>query len=62
MILPTFIARLVCKVRGHRNPAPFFTSNALYFCTCCGVEMFGRTFADLTPMSDAERDAWDGAA
>lgn len=45
---------LVCRVRGHHYPAPVFRSNCLYFCTRCGKEMLGRTFADIEPISDED--------
>ncbi len=51
-----FLKRLICKIRGHKYLTRTFTSNALYFCDRCGKEMFDRTFADLEPMTQEERD------
>ncbi len=50
--------RFVCKIKGHHYPTLTFTSNALYFCSRCGKEMFDRTFDDLVPMTADERDAF----
>ena len=41
----------VCRVGGCRYDAPVLRFNALYFCTRCGKEIAGRSFADLEPMS-----------
>ncbi|HJW55856.1 MAG TPA: hypothetical protein VJ577_11330 [Burkholderiaceae bacterium] len=48
------IKRAVCLIRGHSYNTPEFRGNSLYFCSRCGREMFGRTFADIEPMSDDE--------
>jgi hypothetical protein len=53
------IKRLICMIRGHRYETPAFHANALYFCACCGREMLGRSFADLEPMTETEREEWD---
>lgn len=53
-----FLKRLICKIRGHKYRTDTFTSNVLYFCDRCGEEMFGRTSADLEPMTQEERDSF----
>jgi hypothetical protein len=50
--------RFICKIMGHHYPTLTFTSNVLYFCSRCGKEMFDRSFDDLEPMSEDERDAF----
>lgn len=47
---------VVCRFKGCHYDTPFFTFNALYFCTRCGKEITRRTFADLEPMSGEELD------
>lgn len=49
-----FLGGLVCQFRGHDYPFYEIHSYSLYFCTRCHREMFGRTFADLRPMSDED--------
>lgn len=48
------LGAVACRFRGHRFDAPVIRANCLYFCTRCGQEMTGRTFADLDPLSDKE--------
>jgi len=50
-----WLKRQICKIKGHRYEAPVFFTNMLFFCKHCGAEMFGRTFADLEPMTEEER-------
>jgi hypothetical protein len=50
------LKRLICWVRGHDFPTPAFHGNALCFCHRCDMEVAGRTFADLEPMTCAEHD------
>ena len=54
------IRRPICLVVGCHFDTPVFQSNRLYFCTRCTREMFGRTFADLQPVSldDIEANDW----
>lgn len=47
---------VVCRFKGCHYDTPVFSANALYFCTRCGKELTGRTFADLEPMSDDEME------
>ncbi len=60
-----FLKRLICRFRGHKCECAIYvlggdyTSKALYFCERCGTELFGRTFEDLEPMTDEEREAFD---
>lgn len=50
-----WLARGVCRLRGCNFPPVYvFRTNALYFCTRCGEELTGRTFADLQPLSDED--------
>ena len=50
-------ARLVCRVRGHDFRAPVITANTLCFCSRgCGKEIADRTFADIGPLTDDERE------
>lgn len=53
--------RPVCRIRGHRYETPFFMPNYLYFCARCGREMLNRTFADIKPLTDEEREMLDAA-
>lgn len=53
------LRQLVCKVRGHRYDTPVFMSNCLYFCSCCGREMFDRTFEDIEPLTDEQMEELD---
>jgi len=48
----------VCRVQGHRNDSPFFVSGnkCLYPCKHCGEDIFGRTWDDLVPLADDERE------
>lgn len=47
----------VCRIRGHRNDAPYFTIGyALYPCKHCGEDIFGNTWDDIEPMPDDLRD------
>ena len=48
------IGSLVCLVKGCHYDTPVFNTNSLHFCTRCGKELTGRTFADLQPMSDED--------
>lgn len=48
--------RLICKIKGHRYEAHTLMPNALIFCKRCGSEILGRTFADLEPMTEEERE------
>lgn len=50
------VNRAMCFFRGHQYRTLAFRSNALYFCSCCGEEVTGRTFADLVPMSADEHE------
>jgi hypothetical protein len=51
---------LVCRLKGGCNYNTYvFHSNCLYFCTRCNKEMTGRTFDDLLPMDDEQREALD---
>lgn len=47
---------VVCRFKGCHYDTPVFSTNALYFCTRCGKEITGRTFADLEPISDDEME------
>lgn len=47
---------VVCRFKGCHYDTPFFSTNCLYFCTRCGKEITGRTFADLKPLTDGELD------
>ena len=47
---------VVCRFKGCHYDTPVFSTNTLYFCTRCGKEITGRTFADLQPLSDEELD------
>lgn len=47
---------VVCRFKGCHYDTPVFHPNALHFCTRCGKEVTGRTFADLQPLSDEELD------
>lgn len=53
------IGALVCHFKGCRFDAPFFHSNCLYFCPRCGKEMLGRTWDDIEPMTDEDREVLD---
>lgn len=48
------LGAVLCRFRGCRFNAFDFRMSRLDFCTCCGREIAGRTFADLIPMSDEE--------
>ena len=45
---------IVCYFKGCHYDAPFFHTNALYFCTRCGKEITGRTWDDIEPMTDED--------
>jgi hypothetical protein len=52
-----FLQWLLCALVGCKyNFGPFgvFMGNRLYHCQRCGYEMFGRTSADLIPMTEQE--------
>lgn len=48
------LGSIVCHFRGCHFNTYVFRANCLYFCTRCGAEAAGRTFADLEPMSDED--------
>lgn len=51
--------KLVCATRGHNYPCSIFTTSALCFCQRCGTEIAGRSFNDLEPIADEDRDLLD---
>lgn len=58
-VLPAWAADAgLCLAPQHEYAAPFFHGNALCFCAHCGTEIAGRTFDDLEPMTDEEREQW----
>ncbi len=54
------VQRDECSVFGHQWPESLnrlgFSSNTLYFCRVCNEELLGRSFEDLEPMTDEERE------
>lgn len=49
--------RLECAARGHHDyPGLTIGGNSLQYCQVCGQEALGRTTADLTPLTDEERE------
>lgn len=46
----------VCRIRGHQNDALDFDGYHGYLCKHCGVEIFGRSLADIPPMP---ADVWE---
>jgi len=55
------LKRLICKIKGHsyRGLDHGFMSNCLYFCDRCGKELLDRTFEDLEPMTEEEREYFE---
>lgn len=54
-----FINDLMCDKYGHQYDTPVFHSKCLYFCKRCGKEMFDRSFQDIEPLTDDEREQMD---
>lgn len=51
------IATFVCRFKGHDFGSVIYISpSVLTFCRRCREELQGRTFADLEPMTDEDRE------
>ncbi|WP_020675305.1 hypothetical protein [Geopsychrobacter electrodiphilus] len=64
--LSRLIKKLICLFKGHDfGDCVYISPSYLTFCRCCGVEIQGRSFDDLEPLTDEDRehlefiDDWD---
>jgi len=53
------VKKLICAIKGHSYPCPFFTNDSLCFCERCGKEVADRTFDDILSTSYETSELYD---